>query len=208
MWYTGYGGNNTICYATSDNGVSWTRYSSNPVLNKTGINVSCPKVINQNGIFKMWYCQGSGFPSIRDIYYAYSGISISEPVRSPAGDVQPSENITVSVNVSAIQGVDTVLISYTTNRTAGWQNVTMDNVGGSTYQKVIPGQPTDTLVTYKIIANDTFGDSVVKDGAATWCSFPVVPEFSVFSLLLLGISAAVIAMSISRFRPNRFAKQR
>jgi predicted GH43/DUF377 family glycosyl hydrolase len=202
MWYTGSNGSqNTICYATASDEISWTRYASNPVLIKSGMHVGKSTVVNENGIYKMWYGQGlvSTPPSFHEICYAYSGISISNPVRSPGGFVQANENITISVNASAIQGVDTVLISCTTNRTSGWQNITMNLVSAPTYQAVIPAQPADTLVTYKIMANDTFGDFVVKDGSAAWSSIVIIPEFPSLAILSL-VMIATLPVIISHRR--------
>ncbi|MCP4668467.1 MAG: hypothetical protein GY849_19150, partial [Deltaproteobacteria bacterium] len=61
MWYVG--GNNTveqIGYATSADGINWTKYGSNPVLTPSGAgwdstNVGYCWVIKDGATYKMWY---------------------------------------------------------------------------------------------------------------------------------------------------------
>lgn len=75
MWY---GGNDGIGYATSADGIHWTKYENNPVLTKDPadpqeIVVGEPDVIYDNNIYKMWYTsvlpyKGSGQPVFRIKY--------------------------------------------------------------------------------------------------------------------------------------------
>jgi hypothetical protein len=68
MWYTGYSiyGPGRIGYATSPDGVNWTPYASNPVLDLGSpgewddTHLEAPFVINEDGNFEMWYmgCDG------------------------------------------------------------------------------------------------------------------------------------------------------
>jgi predicted GH43/DUF377 family glycosyl hydrolase len=79
MWYTGDRGSipRRIGYATSPDGISWTRYSSNPVLDlgTTGAwdetAVYFTSVISDTGIYKMWYT-GLNAASKNRIGYATS----------------------------------------------------------------------------------------------------------------------------------------
>jgi len=62
MWYTGYDASNRrIGYATSDDGIVWTKYEGNPVLD-LGVpgawddsHVWAPSVLFYDGTYKMWY---------------------------------------------------------------------------------------------------------------------------------------------------------
>ncbi len=70
MWYAGCTGNNCdIGYATSPDGIAWTRYAGNPVLNATAgawdANVGNPRVIHDGGLYKMWYSGDNLAGSIR-----------------------------------------------------------------------------------------------------------------------------------------------
>lgn len=78
MWYCGYDavvdGNGTdgranLGYATSTDGINWTKYAGNPILT-TGTNtwdsihVQDPHVIKESGVYYMWYGGGAS-----DTYY-------------------------------------------------------------------------------------------------------------------------------------------
>jgi len=82
MWYTGIddGGVSAIGYATSTNGITWTKYAGNPVLTGTVGSwdsvASCPCVISDTGLYKMWYT-GMDDGGIYGIGYATSTNGIS-----------------------------------------------------------------------------------------------------------------------------------
>jgi predicted GH43/DUF377 family glycosyl hydrolase len=96
MWYEAVpGGNKSLCaYATSKDGVSWTRYAKNPVLspsaawegganNATG-ETSPTSVLKEHGVYRLWYHGFSG-GSERQIGYATSldGINWSKYAQNP-----------------------------------------------------------------------------------------------------------------------------
>ncbi len=64
MWYFGKDnvGTDRIGYATSPDGITWTKYSGNPVLDRGSSGawdsdlVSWPTVLLENSVYKMWYC--------------------------------------------------------------------------------------------------------------------------------------------------------
>jgi len=81
MWYSGNDGSNyRIGYATSGDGIAWTKYGSNPILDLgTGgqwddAGVSSQTVI-KDGSYKMWYMGFDG--ANQSIGYATSGDGIS-----------------------------------------------------------------------------------------------------------------------------------
>ena len=64
MWYTGYSFSNDVAqigYATSTDGINWTKYSSNPVLTMGSSGdwdmngVGAPTVIKDGSTYKMWF---------------------------------------------------------------------------------------------------------------------------------------------------------
>ena len=67
MWYTGVDASNVgrVGYATSSDGISWTKYVSNPVLNVGSAGawdstyVGQPSVIKVGATYKLWYRGGS-----------------------------------------------------------------------------------------------------------------------------------------------------
>jgi len=91
MWYTGYGGGNSwmaIGLATSPDGIHWTKYPNNPVLDRgswwEGYNVWDPTVIRVGSEYKMWYGGDDG--NVARIGYATSVDGINW-VKSPSNPV-------------------------------------------------------------------------------------------------------------------------
>ncbi|MBU0763281.1 MAG: hypothetical protein KJ607_00435 [Bacteroidetes bacterium] len=98
MWYTGMGWNwlASIGLATSPDGITWTRYPGNPVIEPgppgsyDDMWAAVPAVIKTGDLYEMWYCgfpsQG-GFDSLR-IGYATSpdGISWTKHPDNPVYD--------------------------------------------------------------------------------------------------------------------------
>ena len=92
MWHCGYDvsvdgsgtdGHTNIGYATSTDGINWTKYIDNPVL-RTGadtwdsINVQDPHVIKQGSMYYMWYGGGSSTSNYdQQVGFAYSSDGIS-----------------------------------------------------------------------------------------------------------------------------------
>jgi hypothetical protein len=73
----------------------------------------------------------------------------------------PSEDEAVVVSASIVDpdNVDEVLLSFTTGTT--WQNVSM-NRSENIFNATIPGQPSGTLVQYKIYASDLDGNRMAS----------------------------------------------
>ena len=97
MWYTGNrGAYSRIGYATSPDGIVWTKYADNPVLNKGPFGawdyyrVSDPSILFDGSMYRMWYA-GHDLANVR-IGYASSpdGIVWTKYVDNPAIDLGPS----------------------------------------------------------------------------------------------------------------------
>jgi pimeloyl-ACP methyl ester carboxylesterase/predicted GH43/DUF377 family glycosyl hydrolase len=74
MWYAGVKNNILqIGYATSSDGINWTKHTGNPVLTADAQepNLYAPTVIRDNDVYKMWYTT-VGSTGIYDIKYATS----------------------------------------------------------------------------------------------------------------------------------------
>jgi len=120
-----------------------------------------------------------------------------------------TESVTITVNVTDASGVDTVILSYY-NGTA-WINVTM-SWDGSKYVGVIPAFPLDTIIQYKMYANDTLGNWAVTItfnytvGTITTITTTSgvnggQPDYLVLALLLTGVLVLlVLYVAMSRRR--------
>ncbi len=107
MWYCGYDavadgngtdGNANIGYATSTDGINWTKYAGNPIITTVAntwesINVQDPHVIKQDNQYYMWYGGGSSDSSYnQEVGFALSSDGISW-TKSPANPVLTRGNI-------------------------------------------------------------------------------------------------------------------
>lgn len=72
MWYTGWGLTNSwmLGYATSTDGVNWTRSSSNPLSIPTLGHIGAPSVIKMDSLYHLYYHTGGSIPT--NIYRAVS----------------------------------------------------------------------------------------------------------------------------------------
>ena len=99
MWYRGVGGqagspeaHGAVGLATSPDGVTWTKYSGNPVMTTSTVDssfLSTPYVIQVGSSFKMWYTCFNPLLSSDSICYATSSDGMSwakqsSPVLQPA----------------------------------------------------------------------------------------------------------------------------
>ena len=116
MWYTGQAnGRSRIGYATSADGVQWTRQSAQPVLVSSapweGVAVMCPDALwdDAAGLWKMWYSAGTqyepnaiGYATSRDGLHwdKYSG----NPVLAPDPSHEWEQNRVAAVQVIRWQG--------------------------------------------------------------------------------------------------------
>jgi predicted GH43/DUF377 family glycosyl hydrolase len=94
MWYSGFDGSNwRIGYATSSDGIVWTKYAGNPVLDLGApgewddYHVYTPSVLFKDGTYKMWY---SGEDGSNDRI----GYATSIPPTFPVGDVSGNGSVT------------------------------------------------------------------------------------------------------------------
>jgi photosystem II stability/assembly factor-like uncharacterized protein len=105
MWYagagaSGFGGPIRIGYASSPNGITWTKLISNPVL---GVGPSTwdaawvidPSVVSDGVTYKMWYSGLDAFPFFNHtlrigLATSTAGISWTKSISNPVVDVEPS----------------------------------------------------------------------------------------------------------------------
>jgi len=124
LWYAASNSdvNWRIGYATSPDGINWTRYSDTPVISKTEPsweydNMMYPFVLYEDGKFKMWYGTGTGDSCTR---YAYAestnGYEWTKPAdKNPVYDASGIEGAFDKFNVAGLSLVregDTYKIWY------------------------------------------------------------------------------------------------
>jgi hypothetical protein len=124
-----------------------------------------------------------------------TGPTIGNLARTPDNDVQPNQQVTISVDVTdSMSGVENVRLIYNANNSALWLDFPMTrNTTTGFYEYIISGQQADTLVKYKITAYDRAGNSVTDDNAGQYYAYTVIPEFPSFLLLPLFMLTTLIA---------------
>lgn len=124
--------------------------------------------------------------------------NIETPTRMPEGDVEPYQEVMVSVNVTdEISDVEMVILSFQND--TSWYNTTMDfNQATSLYEASIPGQLFDTLVKYKVIAYDEAGHSAVNDNEEENYIYMVVPEFSSALILFTALAITTFILVLAK----------
>jgi len=81
--------------------------------------------------------------------------NIFSPTTTPEMPTELDEVI-VTVEVEDLGGIDLVLLEY--NNETHWQSLTM-TLSGENYSAIIPAHPSETNISYRIIANDTASNS-------------------------------------------------
>jgi len=124
------------------------------------------------------------------------------PYRVPEGDVQPLQDVEVSVNVTDTEsGVKNVTLFYTVNNGTTWENRTMNyNQSTSLYEATIPSQLAETTVKFKIIAFDNVENNATRDAPEQYCTYQVIPEFlsSIILPLFMILTTLVILYAKKR----------
>lgn len=126
--------------------------------------------------------------------------------RFPSGDVEPDQEVKISVNVTDSEsGVKNVTLFYTTDDGLSWENKTMDlNQTTKLYEATILGQPAETWVKFKIVAYDYLENNATLDGTTSQCMYYVIPEFpsSTAALLLSVMFTSLLIISLRRRNKN------
>lgn len=110
------------------------------------------------------------------------------------------EEVTIKIDVYDATGIDAVKLYYVIGDQTieDKEKLTMDNIGGNTYEGKIPGQANNTVVKYYIRAEDLSGlksyyptkEGFDHDVLATWPSYVVAPPVVLEALVLNEIEGA------------------
>jgi len=128
---------------------------------------------------------------------------IGIPSHLPESDIQPQQEVRVSVNVTDfVSGVKNVTLSYNLNYSLIWVDLPMTfNSTTGFYEITIPGQPAGTVVKYNIVAYDNAGNYEVEDNSGQYYVYTVIPEFP--SIMFLLISIMLLTVFIIALKKHR-----
>jgi len=110
--------------------------------------------------------------------------------RTPNGNVQPSQSVTITVNASdATSGTKSVSLTYNVNSSLAWFDFPMTlNQTTHVYEYVMGGQQASMHVEYRITAYDNAGNQITHSNDE---QYTVIPEFQT------GAVTIAIALSTS-----------
>jgi hypothetical protein len=111
--------------------------------------------------------------------------------------VNSTDTVHINATVYDVSGINEVTFSYMTEG-GSWKNLTMTNSAGNVYSADIEAFPEDTVVFYKISAENNIGKSATIDR-----EYSVIPEFPSWIILPLFV-IATLAIVIYR---NRLGKK-
>jgi parallel beta-helix repeat protein len=128
--------------------------------------------------------------------------SIVHVLRVPEDNVEPGQDVKVSVNVTdLLSGVQNVVLSYTLNHGTSWNNLTMTyNSTNGLYETTIKVQQANVQVKYKIIAYDIAGNCRVEDNSGQYYTYTVIPEFSLTIILTMFMLTTTILLVLTKKR--------
>jgi hypothetical protein len=144
-----------------------------------------------------------------DSLYVFKTITDTTPPlienvhQQPANDsVYPEDDVMVFANVTDdLSGVKQVVLNYTYTNSSGTCHgtVIMDNLEGNLYNGTIRRLPYCTNVTYVIIAEDNFNNTITTEEMGQEYKYHVIPEFSI-QLILPLFTIATLLTIITRKR--------
>jgi len=125
--------------------------------------------------------------------------NIGEPVQDPPEDVEPYQNVAVTVNVTDLgTGVCNVTLWYSIDNGTTWIPLNMTEISPSTYQTTIPGYENCTWVSYKIIVYDNAENNATRDNNGYCYKYCVVPEFSSATVLVVFTALTMLAAALTK----------
>jgi parallel beta-helix repeat protein len=135
--------------------------------------------------------------------------AIESVVRTPQGDIQPNQEVTISAKVTdADSGVKKVVLLYTLDGGASWINLAMNfNITSGFWEAIIPEQPAGTQIQYKVVAYDNAGNYAATPVTTLQIPpnqnpQPPTPPLTLIITILI-IIAAILAISLTILKKKR-----
>ena len=120
----------------------------------------------------------------------------------PEDAVPPYQPVLICVNVTDDQsGVKNVTIYYKIGDSPIWHEIPMIyNQTTDLYEIIIPGQPPDTIIIYKITVYDYAENQYTDDNAGAFYTITIIPEFGPASILPMLILAMLYIFIIKKHK--------
>ena len=205
LWH---GADFTITLTSTDDlsGVAETYYKINDGTTKTVSTDGQPLITTEgaNNTLEYWSTDNAGN---EENHHVLTGIRLDKtaptigiPSREPAENVQPSQSVKVSLNVTDFTSqVKNVTLYYTLSNGTSWEEpipMDLDLLLQDLYEATIPGQQASIWVRYQIIAYDQAGNNATLEGIQPYLVYQVVAEYPSFLILPLFMIATLLAVII------------
>jgi len=204
MWHTT---DFTITLVATDvgDGVAETYYKINDGATQTVSTNGEPFITTEsaNNKLEYWTVDNAGNEELHhkiltEIKLDKTAPTIETPSQIPEKDnVPPYQKVNASVRVSdSLSAVKNVTLLYELNDSGSWDDLPMTLNSTGFYEAIIPGQPENTFVRYRIAAYDNAGNYTVEDKSGQYYVYQVVPEFLSWALILFILTALAVAVAI------------
>ncbi|HID90591.1 TPA: hypothetical protein EYP44_01370 [Candidatus Bathyarchaeota archaeon] len=124
---------------------------------------------------------------------------IADVRRSPEVPDDGEPVAVTALVTDAETGVASVTLEYSVGD-GPWEAVPMTRGTGDEWSGTIPGCRADTVVRYRVVAEDRAGNVAVEDRAGEYYSYTVVPEFATWAMLLAALSPLVVGLKRGALR--------
>jgi hypothetical protein len=135
--------------------------------------------------------------------------TIANVTQAPPGEnVRPEDAVNVNATVvDELSGVKGVILNYT-NGNGTWITVNMTNIQVDIWNATIPPFPYGTNITYVIVAEDNFNNSITSSEGGIEYQYWVLPEFPMlFALPIFVIVTLVTAVHFGKsFKSHKRAQ--
>jgi len=148
--------------------------------------LQCSPILSMSGNGNITAVGGPGYDSL----YVFELLTDSTPptienvYQVPANDsVYPENKVMIYANVTDdLSGVKQVLLNYTTGN-GTWFTTEMENLEGNLYNSTIPEFPYCTNVTYVIIAEDNYNNTITTQEMGYKFQYHVIPELPLNTII-------------------------
>lgn len=197
----------TLTITDNESGVAETSYRINDGPIKTISTDGQPFIATEsaNNMLEYWSVDNAGNEELP--HKTLTGIRLDKtvpmietPSRIPENDVEPDQEVKVSVNVTDfLSAVKNVTLSYNLNDNALWIDLPMTlNSTTGLYEVIILGQQENTIVSYTIAAYDNAGNYKIENNSGQYYVYTIVPEFTPATLAIILIAVSTLAVALSK----------
>ena len=148
-----------------------------------------------------------GFDTIRFSILDTTAPEMDLPSQNPPREnVQPDQSVTVSVNATdAETGIKNVTLIFSFDNGTSWETPQTMRLNFSTnlYEAIIPGQPAQTWVKFKIVAYDNAGNNATLGEAEPYFTYQVIPEFPPSLILPLFMILTMLTVVFTRKKATK-----